>query len=67
MINLLNLLPEELQTIIYQKYFSRYVLNNIKKKRCFYTYSLGQGRNCFKCNFNTIDSAFCMACHVQRT
>ena len=59
--NLLNLLPDELLHLIYKRYFSDHVLNCISKK-CFWKYSLGQGRPSIRCNLNTIDSAFCVAC-----
>lgn len=59
--NILNILPEEITYSIYKKYYSDNVLPQLKPK-CFYHVGLGQGRPKFRCNLNTIDSAFCMAC-----
>ena len=58
---MINKLPDEIIELIYKFYYSKYVLTELKPK-CFYKYSLGLGRPKFRCNLNTIDSAYCMAC-----
>ena len=61
----IELLPEELISLIYKRYYTDYVLNEIKNKKCFYKYGIGSGRPLIKCNLNTIDSAFCLFCWYQ--
>ena len=60
-------LPLEIENKIYKKYFSDYILKEIKPK-CFYHFKIGPGRprnSNIRCNFNTIDSAFCIGCYYN--
>ena len=61
---MLNSLPDELINKIYRIYYSHNVLNKINNK-CFYKYGIGLGRPKIRCNLNTIDSAFCIACRFN--
>ena len=59
---MINNLPNDIQKNIYKIYFSKYIINQIKPK-CFYHFKLGNGRpRNFRCNLNTIESAYCLAC-----
>jgi len=61
---MLNKMPDEIINYIYKIYFTKYVLSEIRPK-CNYNFKLGNFKRGFKCNLNTIDSAFCMACWVM--
>ena len=58
---MINKLPIDIQIKIFKNYFSNNVLDKINSK-CFYHFKLGKDRSKIRCNLNTIDSAFCLAC-----